>query len=64
MTIISEKITRYREYEDEDEMFLYYFYVGMNCAINNGYDENLVSELEKQDNKTTRAFLRGYMEGS
>ncbi len=64
MTTISAKITRYRDYQDDEEMFLYYFYVGMNCAIKFGYDENLVNELEKHTGKTITAFLKGYMEGS
>ena len=64
MTTISAKITRYRDYQDEEEQFLYYFYVGMNCVIKHGYDESLVSELEKRNGKTITAFLKGYMEGS
>lgn len=62
---ISEKIQRYRDYQDDDEMYLYYFYIGMQTAQEHGYSERIVDLLDKGENSiSVNGFLKGYLEGS
>jgi hypothetical protein len=62
---ISDRITRYKDYVDKDEMHLFYFYVGMNTAQQKGYNESFVRLLEENQNyPSVQSYLKGYLEGS
>lgn len=60
---VSKKIERYREYEDDDEKHLYYFYVGYKCALENGYNKIFLEALEEnQKIQEVASYLKGYLE--
>ena len=65
MTSVLEKIVRYRDYTDDQERHLYYFYVGYKCALERGYKESFAELLGKNiEIEDINSFLKGYEEAS
>ena len=65
MNTISKKISRYRDYVDEQEQHLYYYYVGRKCVEENGYDQSFADLLsEHLEINDINSFHKGYLESS
>lgn len=63
-TTISQKVERYKNYQDDDEMHLFYYYCGMKALVETGYNEQFAELLQENlEIPNVNSYWQGYSAG-
>jgi hypothetical protein len=65
LTNIQSRIDKYRDYDTDEELYLFYYYCGAKNVLQNGYSYDFISPFKEEvERSSVDAYLRGYMDYS